>query len=83
MKKILILIYITILFNINSWGEINTYEHELIKIIPIGNGDGELGFNIKAIEGAGRVTPLSFSISNKTEFYFGDILQRSPENSNA
>jgi len=76
MKKILFLLYIIFLFNINSWGQINAYEHELIKTFPIGNGDGEIGFNSKAVEGAGRVAPLSFSISNKLDFYLGDIVNK-------
>lgn len=76
MKKILVLIFIIFIFSINSWGQINTYEHELIKTFPIGNGDGEIGFNSEAVEGAGRVAPLSFSISNELDFYFGDIVNK-------
>ena len=76
MKKLLVIIFIILLVVINSWGEIHTYKHELIKTFPIGNGEGELGFDIKAMKDAGRVTPLSFSISNKIDFYFGDIVNK-------
>ena len=51
MKKILIFFLIfTCFLMINLWGDINSYNHELVKTFPIGSGNGEIGFNIVVIK---------------------------------
>lgn len=70
LKKIIIIILLSCVANI--WGEINKYEYKLLKIFPIGSKNGEIGFNINAMEGAGRVAPLSFTISPDLSIFVAD-----------
>lgn len=75
MKKN-ILILILIFKSILSVFSINNYNYDLITIIPIGTENGALGFNKKAIEVAGIVHPMSFSISNDMYFFISDPVNK-------
>lgn len=75
MKKYIFFILLCLL-NIQSLFSFNNYEHQLLFIIPIGEKDGEVGFDINALEVAGRIHPLSFSISPDGYIFIADIVNK-------